>query len=109
MLKLEATLVATTVARPWRNGWSLDRGIDFIVQAPTRPTIAAAPTAGRAVASEPASFLDPDEILPPGMAVARRYVSLAAQAAEARAAARESKDIPLTQAWSSMARKVPGS
>jgi len=108
MLKLEATLIATTVAQPWRNGWSLDRGIDFIVWAPIRQAIAAAPAeTRRAVAGEPVSFLEADDILPPGVAVVRRYVSLAAQAAEAEA--RDNTDTPLTRAWSSVARKVPGS
>ncbi|MFA4892819.1 hypothetical protein [Brevundimonas sp.] len=104
MLKLEATLVATTTARPWRGGWSPDRGVDFIVGAPLRESVAAAPAnAERIVAGEPVSFLDADDILAPGMAVIRRYVSLAAQAADASA------DPPLTRAWSSVARKVPGS
>lgn len=111
MLKLKATLVATTAARPRRNGWSLDGGVDFIVWAPEQRAIIAAPAeAGRTVASEPASFLDADDVLIHGLAVVRRYVSLAAQAAEAaEAAAREPVDRPLTRAWSSVARKVPGS
>lgn len=108
MLKLEATLVATTVARPWRNGWSLDRAVDFIVWRPTRQTIAAAPAnVEPVVANEPVSFLDADDTLPPGVGIVRRYVSLAAQRAEA--AASEGLDLPLTRAWSSVARKVPGS
>lgn len=107
MLKLEATLVATTAARPWRGGWSLHNGIDFIVWAPMRPAIAAPVRAEPRVACEPVSFLDVDDILAPGSAVVLRYVSLAAQAAEA--AARDSAEIPLTRVWSSMARKIPGS
>lgn len=111
MLKLEATLVATTAARTRRNGWAPDGGVDFIVWAPTRQAIIAAPTeAGQTVAGEPASFLEADDILAHGVTVVRRYVSLAAQAAEAaEAAAREPADRPLTRAWSSVARKVPGS
>lgn len=108
MLKLEATLVATTAARTGRSGWALDGGVDFIVWAPAQRAIIVAPAeAGGTVASEPASFLDGDDILAHGVAVVRRYVSLAAQAAEA--AAREPVERPLTRAWSSMARKVPGS
>ncbi|MDI1328457.1 MAG: hypothetical protein PSV23_16830 [Brevundimonas sp.] len=108
MLKLEATLVATMTAQPRQGGWSPDRGIDFTVWAPTRQSVAAAPAnAERIVASEPVSFLDADDVLAPGMTVVRRYVSLAAQAAEA--AAKGNPDLPLTRAWSSVARKAPGS
>ncbi|WP_332658547.1 hypothetical protein [Brevundimonas sp.] len=108
MLKLEATLVATTAVRPWRSGWSPDHGIDFIVWSPGRQAIPATPPeAGRRVASEPASFLDGDDITP-GTTVVKRYVSLAAARA-AETAAREPVDLPLTRAWCSMARKVPGS
>ncbi|MGZ9113137.1 MAG: hypothetical protein ACXW3K_00815 [Brevundimonas sp.] len=108
MLKLETTLVAMAAARPWRCGWSLDRGVDFIAWAPIRMTIVAAPAdAGQIVAGEPVCFLDADRTLPPGMAVVRRYVSLAARAAEASAG--DGADLPLTRAWSSVARKVPGS
>lgn len=110
MLKLEATLIATTAARPSRSGWSPDRGVDFIVWTPLRqaddaPRAATAPGAAR----ERASFLEADDILAPGMAVVRRYVSLAAQAAEAEAAARERAAPSLTRAWSSLARKLPRS
>ena len=109
MLKLEATLIARMPARPWRHGWSPDRGIDFIVWAPMPPAIAAAPADAErmVVAGEPVSFLDADEILSAGTTVVRRYVSLAAQ--RAQAAARDSTDLPLARAWSSVARKVAGS
>jgi hypothetical protein len=107
MLKLEATLIATTAAWSRPDGWAPDRGVDFIVRAATRQAIIAAPAeVGRTVASEPASFLDADDVRAHGVVV-RRYVSLAAQAAEA--AAVEPAERPLTRAWSSVARKVPGS
>jgi hypothetical protein len=110
MLKLEATLVAKTAARSRRNGWASDGGVDFIVWAPTRASVVTQIEAGATVAAEPASFLDADDILEPGVVVVRRYVSLAAQAAlAAEAAAREPVERPLTRAWSSVARKVPGS
>ncbi|HEX8661449.1 MAG TPA: hypothetical protein VF686_06245 [Brevundimonas sp.] len=108
MLKLEATLVATMAARSRRSGWSPDGGVDFVLWAPKPQASIVAPVeARRTVADEPASFLDADEILTPGVAVVRRYVSLAAQVAEV--AAREPVERPLTRAWSSVARKVPGS
>jgi hypothetical protein len=107
MLKLEATLIARTALRPRRCGWSLDHGIDFIVMDRNR-AITAAPGIGLTgtVAAERACFLDADDIIP-GTTVVSRYVSLAAQAAEA--AACEPADVPLTRAWSSVARKLPGS
>jgi hypothetical protein len=108
MLKLEATLIAWTAARPWRNGWSPERGVDFIVWNPDRrrtPDVATRPA--RIAAAEPVSFIEADEILPTGVTVVRRYVSLAAQAVKPATA--EPAERPLTRAWSSMARKLPGS
>lgn len=105
MLKLEATLIATTAARPWRGGWSPDRGVDFIIPAVVHPLVAA--THGARIAAEPACFLDTDDSPPAGTLVVGRYVSLAAQAADA--GARDRTDVPLTRAWSSPARKLPGS
>lgn len=112
MLKLEATLVAMTAARPWRCGWSLDRGVDFIAPDSSRRIIVpamAGPAGG--VAGENRCFLDGDDTLPIGTSVARPYVSLAAQAASgaANGAANTPPDPPLARAWSSLARKVPGS
>lgn len=108
MLKLEATLVPTTVARPRRSGWSRENGVCFIVWRPTLQTTIVAPAeVRRAVAGEPVSFLCADDILPAGGAIVKRYVSLAA--AQAEAGACEPADPPLTRAWSSMARKVAGS
>lgn len=108
MLKLEATLIATTAARPRRGGWSLDRGIDFIASDPNRRILVAVPAKpARAVAAERPCFLHEDDTLSPGATAVQRYVSLAARAAEA--SARDATDLPLTRAWSSVARKVPGS
>lgn len=104
MLKLEATLVATTAARSRREGWAPDSGVGFIVWQPTPQSIITAPTeAGGIRANEPAVFLDADDVTQ-GVVVVRRYVSLAAEAAT-----REPVERPLTRAWSSVARKVPGS
>lgn len=108
MLKLEATLIATTAVRPRRSGWSPDHGIAFIASDQGRRILIVAPAGpARIVAGEKPCFLDGDDILPPGTTVVRRYVSLAAEAAEA--APREGADVPLTRAWSSLARKAPGS
>lgn len=108
MLKLEATLIATTTARSRPGGWSLDRGIDFIASDPNRWTLVAVlAKPAQAVAAERPCFLHEDDILSPGTTVVQRYVSVAARAAEA--SARDATDLPLTRAWSSVARKVPGS
>ena len=60
MLRLRATLVAMTAARPWRTGWSVERGVDFVLAAPALPAPVPAETDRRA-AAEPPSFIDPDE------------------------------------------------
>lgn len=102
MLKLEATLIPTTAARPRRGGWSPDRGVDFIIPAVVHPPRVAATQRAR-IAAEPACFLDADD----SPLVVGRCVSLAAPGADA--GARDRTDIPLTRAWSSPARKLPGS
>jgi hypothetical protein len=108
MLKLEATLIATTAAGPWRGGWSPDRGVDFVVWAPDRQAATPAPeTRERIVAGERFSFLDADDIPTAGTTVVRRYVSLSAEADEA--SARDRADLPLTRAWSALSRKLAGS
>jgi hypothetical protein len=108
MLKLEATLIARMACPPWRTGWSLERGVDFVMFS-RRPLIAVdAPiNPARIEAAEPVSFITEDEGLAAGATVIRRYVSLAAQ--EAAAAPLEPVERPLTRAWSSVARKAPGS
>ena len=80
MFRLKATLVATTLMRPWRTGWSVDRGVDFSLVAPT--AVAAASMArDDALAGERSCFIDEDEALPSDVAVVRRFESL--NAAEA--------------------------
>ena len=61
MFRLKATLVATTLMRPWRTGWSADRGVDFLLVAPTRA--ATTPTLMRddGPAGERRCFIDEDE------------------------------------------------
>lgn len=61
MIMLKATLVAMTLIRPWRTGWSADRGVDFSLR-PVK-TSASLPTAvgGVPVPAEPVSFIDEEE------------------------------------------------
>jgi hypothetical protein len=60
MLRLTATLVATTRMRPWRTGWSVDRGVDFAFVPTATPVTVAPEPRGDAPAGEPPCFLDAD-------------------------------------------------
>ncbi|MDP3656698.1 MAG: hypothetical protein Q8R45_07025 [Brevundimonas sp.] len=62
MLRLTTTLVAMTAAKPWRAGWSAERGVDFAPSAAPAPRVPAG--ANRPVPAEPSSFVDPDERAP---------------------------------------------
>jgi hypothetical protein len=75
MLRLKATLVATTLMRPWRTGWSEDRGVDFSLAAAARPATAVPTARGDTAPAEPSSFLDDDQT------VARSFTSPAATGA----------------------------
>lgn len=104
MFTLKATLVATTLMRPWRTGWSVDRGVDFSLVA-VRPATAQAATRDSALAGEHSCFIDEDWAVPPGAAEVRRFESLAA-AESATAPAPE--DVPETtalRAWWSLSGK----
>ncbi|MEY4555207.1 MAG: hypothetical protein RL093_326, partial [Pseudomonadota bacterium] len=56
MFRLKATLVATTLMRPWRTGWSEDRGVDFALAATARPATAPPVPRDDRSAAEPACF-----------------------------------------------------
>lgn len=60
MFRLKTTLVTTTPLRPWRTGWSVERGVDFSLAAATRPTIAPPSPRADAVAAERTCFIDED-------------------------------------------------
>ena len=105
MFRLKATLVATTLMRPWRTGWSVDRGVDFSLVAPARAATAQTTTRDDALAGERSCFIDEDWAVPPGAAEVRRFESLAA-AESATAPAPE--DVPETtalRAWWSLSGK----
>ncbi|MGZ9099978.1 MAG: hypothetical protein ACXW3O_09765 [Brevundimonas sp.] len=81
MLRLRATLVAMTAARPWRAGWSMERGVDFVLAVAAAPTPLTPAGPERMSPAEPPSFLEADAGAPPGATVVRTFVSLAAAAA----------------------------
>ena len=74
MFRLKATLVATTVVRPWRTGWSVERGVDFSVAWPAKGP---APVHEPPLPGERACFID-DDRLQPDLAVARTFTNPAA-------------------------------
>jgi hypothetical protein len=63
MFRLKATLVDISLARPWRTGWSADRGVDFSLAATARPE-APAPAASDAAPAEPVCFIDEHRAAP---------------------------------------------
>lgn len=78
MFRLKATLVATTLMRPWRTGWSEDRGVDFSLAAAPRAATAPPVARDETPAAERTCFIDEDSAAPPGAAVVRSFASLAA-------------------------------
>ncbi len=105
MFRLKATLDGTTRLRPWRTGWSVDRGVDFSLAAAARP--ATAPTVACAVrsAAEPVSFIDEDWALPPQTTVVRRFESLGTTGAAIEAPAEDALDTAGLRVWWSLSGK----
>jgi hypothetical protein len=98
MFRLNATLVATTRTRPWRTGWSVDRGVQ--VSLTTMTTVLTRPCAvhGDRVAAEPACFIDEDQAAPPATATERRFSD--------RAGADAGSDTAGLRAWWSLSGKA---
>jgi len=105
MFRLKATLVATTLMRPWRTGWSADRGVDFSLVAPT--PAAAAPTLMRddGPAGERHCFIDEDEAMLSAAAVVRRFESLGTTGAAIEAPAGDAADTTGLRVWWSLSGK----
>lgn len=98
MFRLNATLLATTRTRPWRTGWSVDRGVHVSLTAMT--PVLTRPCAGRSdrVATEPACFIDEDQTAPPAAASERRFAD--------RAGADPGSDTAGLRAWWSLSGKA---
>lgn len=105
MFRLKATLVATTRMRPWRTGWSEDRGVDFSLIAAMRPTTAPPMTRADAPPAERACFIDEDWAVPPCPAVVRSFASLAAADAAIEPPPEEVSDTVGMRAWWSLSGK----
>lgn len=106
MFRLKTTLVATMLMRPWRTGWSVDRGVDFSLAA--RPLAVTVPT-GETARAEPACFIDEDWARPAGATVVRTFVSTAAEAeTAAEAPAGPVAETPGLRAWCSLSGKASG-
>ncbi|MFN3669350.1 MAG: hypothetical protein ACK4VY_08590 [Brevundimonas sp.] len=97
MIRLRATLVATTRMSPWRTGWALERGVDFRVSPgldrPDRTAMARDGSAG----SERACFIDEEE---------PRLPAPAAAAASAGVAPGEASGTDRVWAWWSLGAKA---
>jgi len=98
MFRLTATLVAMTLMRPWRTGWSVDRGVDFSLAWATRPTLPPAATRDGPAAAERACFIDEDWAAPVDAAVARTLAGVAAPE-------RPADETPGLRAWWSLSGK----
>ena len=105
MFRLKATLVATTLLRPWRTGWSEDRGVDFTLVAAARPAMTPTTSRDDALAPERTCFIDEDWATPPGAAVVRRFESLSAAEAASEPLAEDSPDTAGMRVWCSMSGK----
>ena len=104
MFRLKATLVATSLMRPWRTGWSVDRGVDFALAVAARPVTALPVARAETPAAEPACFIDEDWAVPASAAVVRSLASLAA--AEAiEPPAEEASESAGMRAWWSLSGK----
>lgn len=105
MFRLKATLVATTLMRPWRTGWAVDRGVDFSLAAAARPATAPPTTRDDRSAAEPACFIDEDWVVPPCAAVVHSVVSLAAAEAAIEPPCEDTPETTGMQAWWSLSGK----
>lgn len=105
MFRLKATLVAMTPMRPWRAGWSVDRGVDFSLAPTARPADALPASRGETAAAEPACFIDEDWAVPPGAAVVRRFTSLAAGEAAVEPPLEEPIEAEGLRVWWSLSGK----
>ena len=105
MFRLKATLVATTLMRPWRTGWSEDRGVDFSLAVAARPATAAPVARDETPAAEPACFIDEDWAVPPCATVVRSFASLAATEAGIEPPCEDAPDTTGMRAWWSLSGK----
>ncbi|MDP2763688.1 MAG: hypothetical protein Q8O54_02495 [Brevundimonas sp.] len=105
MFRLKATLVATTLMRPWRTGWSVDRGVDFSLEEAIRPSSAPSTERGAVAAAEPVCFIDRDQAAPPDAAMARRFDRLAEDAGGLEPPPEDGPEAASLRGWWSLTSK----
>jgi hypothetical protein len=105
MFRLRATLVATTLMRPWRTGWSVDRAVDFSLAEAFSPSSPPSTPRGAVAAAEPVCFIDEDQATPPDAAMARRFDRLAADAGGIDPPSGDGPEAAGVRAWWSLASK----
>lgn len=105
MFRLRATLVATTLMRPWRTGWTVDRGVDFSLGEAIRPSSAPSTARGAVAAAEPVCFIDENSAARPDAAMGRRFDRLAADAGRIDPPSGDSPEAAGLRAWWSLASK----
>ncbi len=105
MFRLKATLVATTLMRPWRTGWSEDRGVDFSLSAAAGPVTATPSARDHRAAAERACFTDEDRIVPANAATTTLISAAAAEAAR-ESPAEDTPETPGLRGWWSLSGKT---
>ena len=100
MFRLRATLIATTLMRPWRTGWSVDQGVDFSLASAASQQ---EPREDNATA-ERTCFIEEDWSPPPDASLARTLPGLA-PGGEAEPAPEDSADAGMLRGWWSVAGK----
>ncbi len=107
MFRLNATLVAMTVMRPWRTGWSVDRGVDFSLAEPFRPATAPPAASADAAPTERTCFIEEDWSPPADAAVVRTFVSAVTAEAGSGSLSEELSEAPPLRGWWSLSGKPP--
>ena len=96
MFRLKTTLVTRALVRPWRTGWSTDRGVDFSLTAPRKAVTVLSGAQDTTAPIEPICFIDED-----------RAASPAAVEAAAGPPPEDAPGSPGLRAWWSLAGKPP--
>jgi len=102
MLRLKATLVAMMPTRPWRTGWSMERGVDFSLAEAIRPSGAARSTVA---AAEPVCFIDDEQATRPDAALARGFDRQATDFGSGGSLSGDGPEAAGLRAWWSLASK----
>ncbi len=105
MFRLKATLVATTLMRPWRNGWPVERGVDFSLTPATEPATPPPETRDSLAPAEPACFIDEDCAVPPCGAESRSDANLSSAETALDLSSGDAPEVSGLRAWWSMASK----